>query len=61
MRKIIDNMESKTSTAKYWMWCFIWLAILIIMLCDIGGFTRKFFWLALPGTVTNFSKALNLI
>lgn len=54
-------MESTTSTSKYWLWFFIWLAILIIMLCDIGGFTRKFFWLALPGTVTYFSKAMKLM
>ena len=54
-------MESQTSSSKYWLLCFIWLAILIIMLCDIGGFTRKFFWLALPGTVTYFSKAMNIM
>ncbi len=54
-------METRTSNAKYWMWFFIWLTIMIIMIFDIGGFTRKFFWLALPGTVTYFSKALNLM
>lgn len=54
-------METQTSTSKYWLWFFVWLVILIIMLCDIGGFTRKFFWLALPGTVTYFSKAMNIM
>ncbi len=56
-----DNIESKTrSSSYYWLWFFIWLVILILMLADVGG-SRKFFWLALPGTVTYFSKAMNLI
>lgn len=54
-------MELKTATSKNWLLFFIWLIILIIMLCDIGGFTRKFFWLALPGTLTYFTKAMNLM
>lgn len=52
--------EAKSSTAKYWLLCFIWLTILIIMLCDVGG-SRKFFWLALPGTVTYFAKAMDIM
>jgi hypothetical protein len=31
------------------------------MLYDINGFTRKFFWLALPGVFTYFVKAMDLI
>jgi hypothetical protein len=32
----------KQSTAKYWVLCFIWLAILITLLIVY----RQFFWLA---------------
>ncbi len=56
----MDEIESRTSSSKYWLWCFIWLAILILMLADVGG-SRKFFWLALPGTLTYFTKAMNLM
>jgi hypothetical protein len=55
------NMETKQSTAKYWVHFFVWLVILIVMLYDINGFTRKFFWLALPGVFTYFVKAMDLI
>lgn len=54
-------MEAKQSTAKYWAYFFIWLAIMIVMLYDVNGFTRKFFWLALPGVCTYFVKAMDLI
>lgn len=54
-------MEAKQSTAKYWVLFFVWLVILIVMLYDINGFTRKFFWLALPGVFTYFVKAMDLI
>ncbi|MDQ2753355.1 MAG: hypothetical protein M3R72_10075 [Bacteroidota bacterium] len=54
------DTESRTSTSKYWLWCFIWLAILILMLADVGG-SRKFFWFALPGTFTYFTKAMRLM
>ncbi|MGI8952833.1 MAG: hypothetical protein ACR2FN_14765 [Chitinophagaceae bacterium] len=51
-------MEARRkSSAYYWLWCFIWLAILILMLI----FVRQFFWLALPGTVTYFAKAMNIM
>ncbi len=54
-------MEAKQSTGKYWVYFFIWFVILLIMLYDINGFTRKFFWLALPGTFTFFVKAMGLM
>jgi hypothetical protein len=50
-------MEAKVSTGKYWIWFFIWLGIMITLLVVY----REFFWLALPGTVTYFAKALDLI
>lgn len=54
-------MAAQQSTTKYWIYFFIWLAIMIVMLYDVNGFTRKFFWLALPGVFTYFVKAMNLI
>ncbi len=50
-------MEAKQSTGKYWALCFFWLTIMIVLLVVY----RQFFWLALPGTVTYFAKALDLI
>lgn len=50
-------MQAKQSTTKYWVLCFIWLAILITLIV----FYRQFFWMALPGTATYFAKALDLI
>jgi uncharacterized protein YpmS len=50
---------NKKSTAKYWMWCFIWLAIMIVML--ILPSARPFFWLALPGVVTYFALAMDIM
>ncbi len=54
-------MEAKQSTAKYWVLFCVWLVILIIMLSDIHGTTRQFFWLALPGVCTYFVKAMDLM
>ncbi|SIT22513.1 hypothetical protein SAMN05421788_105316 [Filimonas lacunae] len=50
-------MEAQQSTGKYWFLFFFWLAILIVLLFVY----REFFWLALPGAVTYFSRAMNLI
>jgi hypothetical protein len=49
----------KRSTAKYWMWCFVWTGIMVAMLAIPG--IRPFFWLALPGAVTYFALALDII
>ncbi|MEX6691120.1 hypothetical protein QTN47_26665 [Danxiaibacter flavus] len=49
-------MEHK-STAKYWVYFFIWLAILIVLLFVY----RQFFWLALPGVCTYFALAMNIM
>lgn len=56
----INTVHEQTSRSKYWLWFVIWLIILIIMLADVGG-SRKFFWLALPGTFTYFGKGMNII
>jgi hypothetical protein len=50
-------MEAQRSTGKYWFLCFFWLAILITLIVVY----REFFWLALPGTITYFCKAMNLL
>ncbi len=50
-------MSSQESTGKYWLWFVVWLAIIILMLV----FVRQFFWLALPGVVLYFAKAMNLL
>ncbi len=52
-------MEAKQSAGKYWLWCFIWTAILTFML--INPSFRPFFWLALPGACTYFAKAMDII
>lgn len=52
-------MEAKKSTAKYWAFCFIWLTIMIVMLAMPS--LRPFFWLALPGTVTYFALAMDIM
>lgn len=49
-------MEAQKNTKKYWIYCFIWLAIMIGLIV----FKREFFWLALPGTFTYFAKAMDL-
>jgi hypothetical protein len=51
--------ETKKSTAKYWIYCTIWLALMVFMLATPS--VRPFFWLALPGTATSFAKAMDLI
>ena len=54
-------MEKRQSNSKYWLYFFVWLVIMLVMLSDINGFTRKFFWLALPGVFTYFVKAMDLM
>lgn len=53
----IYSMEVKQSAGKYWFLCFLWLAIMIVLII----FYRQFFWLALPGTATYFAKAMDII
>lgn len=50
-------MEESKSRGKYWVWFFVWLAIIIFLfIC-----ARQWFWLALPGVLTYFVKAMGLI
>jgi hypothetical protein len=49
-------MEAQKNTKKYWALCFIWTVILITLF----ALHREFFWLALPGTLTYFAKAMDL-
>jgi hypothetical protein len=50
-------METKKSTAKYWVYFVIWTAILITLMFVL----RQFFWLALPGVCTSFAKAMDIM
>jgi hypothetical protein len=50
-------MDTQKATGKYWLLCFFWLAVLITLMVVY----REFFWLALPGFVTYFAKAMDLI
>jgi hypothetical protein len=50
-------MEAKQSTAKYWLLFFFWFALMVTLLVVY----REFFWLALPGTVTYFAKAMDIM
>lgn len=50
-------MEASRTTTKYWMLFALWVIIFIILFV----FVRQFFWMALPGVVTYFSKAMNLL
>lgn len=52
-------MEAKKSTAKYWVYFFLWLAIMVTML--IMPDVRQFFWLALPGVCTYFALAMDIV
>jgi hypothetical protein len=51
-----STMEAQDNTKKYWALCFTWLAVMITLMFVY----REFFWLALPGTVTYFAKAMKL-
>ena len=50
-------MEAKKSTAKYWLSFVIWTAIMIGLII----FMRQFFWLALPGVLTSFAQAMDIM
>ena len=55
-QKQSTQMEAQSNTKKYWALFFLWFAILIVLLFVY----REFFWLALPGTITYFAKAMDL-
>ncbi len=54
--KNTNTMEAQKNNRKYWIYCFGWLAIMVTLLIVY----REFFWLALPGTVTYFAKAMDI-
>ncbi len=49
----------KRNTGKYWALCFIWTALMIVMLAIPAA--RPYFWLALPGAATYFVLAMDLM
>lgn len=50
-------MEQTTSRGKYWVWFFIWLIVIVALMI----WARQWFWLALPGVLTYFVKAMGLM
>ena len=50
-------MEETTSRGKYWFWFIVWLVIITSLLIWL----RQWFWLALPGFLTYFVKAMGLM
>lgn len=52
-------METKKSTAKYWIYFLIWTSIMMFML--INADFRQYFWLALPGVCTHFAKGMDIM
>jgi len=52
-------MEAKKSRTKYWIYFFIWFAIIIFMLATPS--VRQFFWMALPGVCTYFALAMDIM
>ncbi len=53
----IKTMEAKQSSAKAWLYFFLWSIALVVLLVVY----REFFWLALPGVITHFVRGLNII
>ena len=49
-------MEAQKNTKKYWLYFSVWFIIMIALIVV----KREFFWLALPGTVTYFAKAMDI-
>ena len=52
-------MEQTKSKAKNWIYFTLWFAVLIFLLMTPAY--RQYFWLALPGTATQFALGLDLI
>ncbi|MEP6466695.1 MAG: hypothetical protein ABJB05_10340 [Parafilimonas sp.] len=50
-------MDQRKSLTKYWLYFFMWIGIFILFIAFYPGFL----WLALPGIVTNFALALNIM
>jgi hypothetical protein len=50
---------SKKSTAKYWLYFFVWTIIMLVLI--VMPNYRPFFWLALPGVFTYFALGMDLI
>lgn len=51
--------QVEKNLAKYWLYFFITLIIMIAMLVGYG--TRPFFWIILPFVCTNFARAMDLL
>ncbi|MEO8712178.1 MAG: hypothetical protein ABI405_08660 [Parafilimonas sp.] len=50
-------MTKRRSSTTYWLYFVMWLGILALFLT----FYPQFLWMALPGIVTNFTLALDIM
>ncbi|HEY2727348.1 MAG TPA: hypothetical protein VGI61_09260 [Parafilimonas sp.] len=50
-------MAQRKSSSTYWLYFIMWVGILILFIL----FYPPFLWMALPGIVTNFSLALDIM
>jgi hypothetical protein len=50
-------MSQRKSSSKYWLYFFMWIGILGLFI----AFYPQLLWMALPGVVTNFALALNIM
>ena len=53
------EIQQKKSRVKNWIYFTVWFAALVFMLMTPS--VRQYFWLALPGTATQFALGLDLI
>jgi hypothetical protein len=50
-------MTERKSSSRYWFLLLVWLGILALLVL----FYPQLLWMALPGIVTNFALALDLM
>ena len=50
-------MQERKSSSKYWLYFLMWMGILLLLVL----FYPQLLWMALPGIVTNFALALNIM
>ena len=53
------EIQQKKSRVKNWIYFTVWFAALAFMLMTPS--VRQYFWLALPGTATQFALGMDLI
>jgi len=51
------RMATRKSSSNYWIRFLLWIGVLILLIV----FYPQLLWMALPGIVTNFALALNIM